>query len=89
MVNAVWLFMHWNDIDTYAAKKIVRDLIFQAEAKFLQARYDFIQNATSEYAGLARYIDQFCYLVPGNTLWSVKCPRYNKAYRKKSAPSAK
>ncbi|KAK6525368.1 hypothetical protein TWF694_005507 [Orbilia ellipsospora] len=79
--NAIWLFMQWNDLSIDAAKKVVRDLIFRAEAEFLRVRNEFLDKAPSHFGSLVKYIDQFYYLVPGNTLWGRTCPRYNKEYR--------
>ncbi|EPS36218.1 hypothetical protein H072_10356 [Dactylellina haptotyla CBS 200.50] len=79
--NSVWLFMHWRNIDVDAAKQLVRGLVIEAEGKFLQDREEFLRTAPPNSDGLARFIEQFTLLVPGNTLWAKHCLRYNKQYR--------
>ena len=33
--NAVWLYMQWNDVDVDVAKKMILDVTWQNEDKFL------------------------------------------------------
>ena len=79
--NAVWLCMQWHHIDVTAAKGMVRAKAFEYEKQFHSMREDHRQQHGPLSDKLERYLNALQYMVTGNIIWSLNCPRYHPARR--------
>lgn len=77
MTNAVWLFMNWQNLTIAKAKEKTRQVVREYEMDF-QSRMDrFVANKELCSPKLARYLKALAYQIPGNVVWSLRCPRYH------------
>ncbi|KAJ4398409.1 geranylgeranyl pyrophosphate synthetase [Neurospora sp. IMI 360204] len=79
-INAVWLYMQWQNVDTATAKRLVREATNRLEAEFLERWRKFRESGKSNDK-LERYLRGLSYLVSGNVVWSLNCPRYHEEWR--------
>lgn len=80
LVNAVWLCMEWSNMDVAQAKELVRTKILFCETEYLSRKSAFLsKNPGSEKFRLC--FDGISYIVSGNIIWSLTCPRYNPERR--------
>jgi ophiobolin F synthase len=77
LTNSVWLHMKWHNIDIVAAKKMVKQAIWCYERRFLDLCDDFGGENSSLPSHIDRYLRALSYLVSGNVVWSLNCPRYH------------
>jgi ophiobolin F synthase len=81
MTNAVWLFMKWRNVSVEAAKAKVKDENFVTR-EFQALRKEFLQSrAQQNLWKLETYPAGLGYLVSGNLVWSLTCPRYHPENR--------
>lgn len=81
LTNAVWLYMQWEKCDVARAKELTRLEVNRLERDFLRLKRDFEQGPLGKNEKLVYYVRALAYQIPGNLLWSLKCPRYNVGYR--------
>ena len=80
-VNSVHLCTVWHDIDVKAAKLMVKEAICRYEHEFLDSCETFRQTHSPVSEKLDMYLKALTYMVIGNNVWSINCPRYQKAFR--------
>ncbi|KAF3925762.1 Dimethylallyltranstransferase [Dactylellina cionopaga] len=79
--NAVWLFMRLYSLDIETAKEAIRKESNRLEFEFLKVREDFAKKFTPNQLNVLIYIESWFHILPGNSIWSVNCPRYNADLR--------
>ncbi|KAF3083605.1 hypothetical protein TWF102_000627 [Orbilia oligospora] len=79
LVNAVWLYMQWGNLDIETAKDIVRKKALEFEQKFLKDRQEFLKTHAHRNTRLAKYIEGWYYAMSANLWWNLDCPRYHSA----------
>ncbi|KAJ5624352.1 isoprenoid synthase domain-containing protein [Penicillium lagena] len=77
MTNAVWLYMKWENISIHEAKEKVRQVVCDYEIQFQQRMGDFIANKELCSPKLHEYLRALAFQIPGNIVWSLRCPRYH------------
>lgn len=77
MTNLVWLFMQWYKIDTAEAKERVQDVTNQYERKYQQQVKNFMATEGRGNAKVDTYLKALGHQIPGNVVWSLRCPRYH------------
>lgn len=81
LTNAVWLYMQWEKCDVIRAKELTRLEVNRLEREFLRLKRDFERGPLGKNEKLVYYVRALAYQIPGNLIWSLKCPRYNVGYR--------
>ncbi|RAR08378.1 terpenoid synthase [Stemphylium lycopersici] len=80
-INSVWLHMQWHNVDVAAAKRMTVEVTRRYEGLFLNqcAKYRHENSPLPEK--LDSYLDGLAYLISGNVVWSLNCPRYHPEHR--------
>jgi geranylgeranyl pyrophosphate synthase len=81
MTNAVCLLMELEKIDVETAKTRLREEVIKYEKEFLRRQTQFATSQPAPSEKLLWYLRALAYQVSGNTVWSLKCPRYHAEYR--------
>jgi hypothetical protein len=77
--NAVWLHMHWHNVSVGVAKDMTLAATRRYEEQFLRDCEGLrIKGKAGEK--VERYLRGLAYLVSGNVVWSLKCPRYKGTF---------
>jgi hypothetical protein len=77
MTNAVWLYMQWENLSVDDAKERVRQVVRKYESEY-QKRVDaFRADGEQCSPKLSLYLKALAYQIPGNIVWSLRCPRYH------------
>ncbi|KAF3173025.1 hypothetical protein TWF788_009290 [Orbilia oligospora] len=79
LVNAVWLYMQWGNLDIETAKEVVREKALEFEQKFLKDRQEFLKTHSHRNTRLAKYIEGWYYAMSASLWWNLDCPRYHLA----------
>ncbi|EGX49003.1 hypothetical protein AOL_s00079g224 [Orbilia oligospora ATCC 24927] len=79
LVNAVWLYTQWENLDIETAKEVVRKKALEFEQKFLKDRQEFLKTHAHRNTRLAKYIEGWYYAMSANLWWNLDCPRYHSA----------
>jgi hypothetical protein len=77
MTNLVWLFMQWYKVDIAEAKEHVRKVTNQYEREYQQKVNTFMAMEGRGNAKLETYLKALGHQIPGNVVWSLRCPRYH------------
>lgn len=77
MTNAVWLFMNWQGLSIAEAKEKARQVVRKYEKGFQTQMNRFVADKERCSPKLARYLKALAYQIPGNIVWSLRCPRYH------------
>lgn len=77
MTNAVWLYMTWESLSIAEAKQKTRQLVRKYEQDFQTQMNHFIAEDSRCLPKLARYLKALAFQIPGNIVWSLRCPRYH------------
>lgn len=77
MTNAVWLFMNWEGVPIAEAKEKTRQVVRRYEEEFRTRMNQFVGDKEKCSPKLARYLKALSHQVPGNIVWSLRCPRYH------------
>lgn len=77
MTNAVWLYIQWEDLSIDAAKEKVRQVVRNYEQEYQQQMNAFIVDKEQCPPHLAEYLRALAFQIPGNIVWSLRCPRYH------------
>ena len=80
-VNSVHLHLVWHNVNVEAAKVMVKDVICHYEEEFLDCCETFRRTHAPISRKLDQYLKALSYMVIGNNVWSINCPRYHKAFR--------
>jgi ophiobolin F synthase len=77
IINSVWLHMQWYNLDVAAAKRMTVEATRRYEDLFLNqcAKYRHENSPVPEKVD--KYLDALAYLISGNVVWSLNCPRYH------------
>ncbi|EUC50502.1 hypothetical protein COCMIDRAFT_82073 [Bipolaris oryzae ATCC 44560] len=78
--NAVWLHMKWYHVGIDLAKKMVLNMTRQYEDQFLESCAEF-RRKDNPSEKLSLYLDVLTFMVSGNMVWNLNCPRYNPHVR--------
>jgi hypothetical protein len=81
LINAVWLYMQWHDVDVSTAKTMVREATNKYEKQFQSLSEKFRQTHAPFSDKLDRYLRALAYQISGNVVWSLNCPRYHPKHR--------
>ncbi|KAK6502357.1 hypothetical protein TWF506_002938 [Arthrobotrys conoides] len=79
LINSVWLYTQWENLDIGTAKEVVRKKALEFEQKFLEDRKQFFKTHAHQNTRLARYIEGWYYAFSANLWWNLDCPRYHWA----------
>lgn len=77
MTNLVWLFMQWYDLDIAEARERVREITNQYEREYQHQVDNFMATEGRGNAKLEIYLKALGHQIPGNVVWSLRCPRYH------------
>lgn len=77
MTNAVALYMKWDDLSIDDAKEKVRQVVRDYERGFQYQMDTFIADRENCSQKLAEYLRALAFQIPGNIVWSLRCPRYH------------
>ncbi|KAJ5202050.1 uncharacterized protein N7498_006713 [Penicillium cinerascens] len=77
MTNAVWLYIQWEDLSIDAAKEKVRQVVHNYEQEYQKKMNAFIADKEQCPPHLAEYLRALAFQIPGNIVWSLRCPRYH------------
>ncbi|KAJ5889106.1 geranylgeranyl pyrophosphate synthase [Penicillium tannophilum] len=77
MTNAVWLYMKWENISIDEAKDRVRQVVRDYETEFQQRMNIFVSDQEECSPKLREYLRALAFQIPGNIVWSLRCPRYH------------
>lgn len=77
MTNLVSLFMQWYKIDIPQAKERVREVTNQYEREYQQQVNNFMTTEGRGNAKIETYLKALGHQIPGNIVWSLRCPRYH------------
>lgn len=77
MTNAVWLYMKWENISIDEAKDRVRQVVRDYETEFQQRMNIFVADQEECSPKLREYLRALAFQIPGNIVWSLRCPRYH------------
>jgi hypothetical protein len=77
MTNAVWLYMNWNNLSIDEAKAKVVQVLRGFEKDFQQSANYFIADTKRCRLQLREYLRSLAFQIPGNIVWSLRCPRYH------------
>jgi hypothetical protein len=81
LTNAVWLYMHWHDVDVPTAKSMVREATNKYEKQFQSMSETFRNTHAPLSDKLDCYLRALAYQISGNVVWSLNCPRYHPEHR--------
>ncbi|KAJ6104679.1 isoprenoid synthase domain-containing protein [Penicillium sp. IBT 18751x] len=77
MTNAVWLYMQWENLSIDEAKEKVRQVVHKYECAYQKQMNDFIADEKQCSPKLCEYLKALAFQIPGNIVWSLRCPRYH------------
>ncbi|KAJ5670875.1 isoprenoid synthase domain-containing protein [Penicillium longicatenatum] len=77
MTNAVWLYMKWENISSDEAKAKLRQVVRDYEKEFQQRMNSFVADKEKCSPKLREYLRALAFQIPGNIVWSLRCPRYH------------
>jgi hypothetical protein len=77
MTNAVWLYMQWDNLPIDEAKERVRQVVRDYETRYQQQMNNFIADKEQCSSKLRDYLRALAFQIPGNIVWSLRCPRYH------------
>ncbi|KAJ5301085.1 uncharacterized protein N7443_006087, partial [Penicillium atrosanguineum] len=77
MTNAVWLYMQWENLLIDDAKERVRRVVRNYESDYQKQMNDFIADKEQCSPKLRKYLQALAFQIPGNIVWSLRCPRYH------------
>ncbi|KAJ5116916.1 Variediene synthase [Penicillium angulare] len=76
MTNLVWLYTQWEDLSLSQAKEKTMQTVRNFETEYYHAMNLFMSNDKCS-ANCANYLKSLAYQMPGNVVWSLRCPRYH------------
>ncbi|KAL4816983.1 isoprenoid synthase domain-containing protein [Aspergillus spinulosporus] len=80
MTNAVRPFMQWDGLNIKQAKERVREVTNEYEQQYLRNIEEFAAGPGKERPHLLEYLKAEGYQIPGNVVWSLRCPRYHPEF---------
>jgi predicted MPP superfamily phosphohydrolase len=80
LTNSVHVVMSSHNVDQNAAKEIVRAEIREQEERFSQLSDQYKANSRPSESVL-KWLDLLETTMAGNSIWSIRCPRYSKIER--------
>jgi hypothetical protein len=76
--NAIWVIMGEQGCSEQEARRICEERIRVETAKYVLV-VEATQKRTDLCDDVKRYVEVMQYSLSGNLVWSIQCPRYNKA----------